>query len=157
MQIKQDYSDCLLFFRMGDFYELFFEDAETAARELQITLTARNPNAELKVPMCGVPYHACEEYLRQLLEKGHKVAVCDQVEDPGAAKGLVKREVTRVLTPGTVVEDSSLEARENNYLGALFWDASRGRGGLAWAEFSTGEWTGLELKRRMNSGSGCRR
>ncbi|RQD75484.1 MAG: DNA mismatch repair protein MutS [Desulfonatronospira sp. MSAO_Bac3] len=146
MQIKQDYPDCLLFFRMGDFYELFFEDAETAARELQITLTARNPNAELKVPMCGVPYHACEEYLRQLLEKGHKVAVCDQVEDPGAAKGLVKREVTRVLTPGTVVEDSSLEARENNYLGALFWDTSRGRGGLAWAEFSTGEWTGLELK-----------
>ncbi len=146
LQIKQEYPGCLLFFRMGDFYELFFEDAETAARELQITLTARKPNAETKVPMCGVPCHACEEYLRQLLEKGYKVAVCDQVEDPAAAKGLVKREVTRVLTPGTVVEDNSLAAKENNYLGALYWDHSKHQGGLAWADFSTGEWTGMELK-----------
>ena len=146
LSIKKEHPDCLLFFRMGDFYELFFEDARTAAKELQITLTARNPNSEIKVPMCGVPYHACQEYLRQLLEKGHKVAVCDQVEDAGASKGLVRREVTRVLTPGTVVEDTNLTAKENNYLGALYWDKSRNQGALAWAEFSTGEWSGLEMK-----------
>ncbi|MFN2267801.1 MAG: hypothetical protein ABR533_05960, partial [Desulfonatronovibrio sp.] len=102
--IKQENPGALLFFRMGDFYELFFEDAEVAARELQIALTSRNPNSEFRVPMCGVPHHSCDEYLRQLLEKGYKVAICDQVEDPGTAKGLVKRAVTRILTPGTVIE-----------------------------------------------------
>ncbi len=146
LHIKQEYPDCLLFFRMGDFYELFFEDAEVAARDLQITLTARKPNADTRIPMCGVPYHACQEYLRQLLEKGHKVAVCDQVEESGASRGLVKREVTRVLTPGTVVEDTSLAAKENNYLSALYWDGTKNHGALAWAEFSTGEWSGLELR-----------
>ncbi len=144
--IKQENPGALLFFRMGDFYELFFEDAEIAARELQIALTSRNPNSEVRVPMCGVPHHSCDEYLRQLLEKGYKVAICDQVEDPGTSKGLVKRAVTRILTPGTVVEESSLSAKEHNYLAALFWNDSQNRGALAWADFSTGEWTGLQLR-----------
>lgn len=144
--IKQENPGALLFFRMGDFYELFFEDAEIAARELQIALTSRNPNSEFRVPMCGVPHHSCDEYLRQLLEKGYKVAICDQVEDPGTAKGLVKRAVTRILTPGTVIEENSLSAKEHNYLTAIFWNDSQSRGALAWADFSTGEWTGLQVK-----------
>ncbi len=123
--IKENYQDCLLFFRMGDFYELFFEDAEIAAKELQIALTSRSPNAELKVPMCGVPHHAVNEYLKQLLEKGYKVAICDQIEDPKEAKGIVRREVTRVLTPGTIVEDLNLEAKNNNFLASIYWDETK--------------------------------
>ncbi|MFP4070925.1 MAG: DNA mismatch repair protein MutS [Desulfovibrionales bacterium] len=144
--IKGEYPDALLFYRMGDFYELFFEDAEHAARELQIALTSRNPNAEFKVPMCGVPHHAADEYISQLLEKGYKVAICDQVEDPKQAKGLVRREVTRVLTPGTVVEDSNLHSKEHNFLCSLFWDGHSGAGGLAWVDFSTGEWSGIHSR-----------
>ncbi|WP_031386894.1 DNA mismatch repair protein MutS [Desulfonatronum thiodismutans] len=147
--IKAAHPDALLFFRMGDFYELFFEDAETAARELQITLTSRNPNAENPVPMCGVPYHACESYLTQLLDKGIKVAICDQVEDPREAKGLVKRAVTRVLTPGTLVEDAGLEAKEHHFLAALFWDAQADFGGLAWVDVSTGECRGIRIRGQM--------
>jgi len=147
LQIKEQYPDALLFFRMGDFYELFFDDAETAARELQIALTSRNPKADLKVPMCGVPYHAVQEYLRPLLERRYKVAICDQMEDPGQAKGLVKRAVTRVLTPGTVLDDGSLQAKTHNYLAALCFDSRRDQGGLAWIDFSTGEWTGLSGKK----------
>ena len=146
LSIKGEYPDALLMYRMGDFYELFFEDAEVAARELQIALTSRDKNAEVPVPMCGVPHHALSAYLSQLLEKGYKVAICDQVEDPKQAKGLVKRQVTRVLTPGTVVDDANLQAKENNYLGAMFWDADERAGGLAWIEFSTGEWSGLFSK-----------
>jgi DNA mismatch repair protein MutS len=144
--IKQENPEALLFFRMGDFYELFFEDAETAARELQIALTSRNPNAEVRIPMCGVPHHSCDEYLRQLLEKGYKVAICDQVEDPASAKGLVKRAVTRVLTPGTIVEEKGLAAKEHNYLAALYWNETKNLGSVCWADFSTGEWTGLEVR-----------
>ncbi len=148
LQIKEDYKDCLLFYRMGDFYELFFEDAEIAARDLQITLTSRSsPNAEYRIPMCGVPYHAAETYLPQLLEKGHKVAICEQIEDPREAKGLVKRAVRRVLTPGTVVEDANLTAKGHNFLAALFWDEATGNGGLAWVDYSTGEWSGLALNK----------
>ena len=147
MQVKEEHPDALLFFRMGDFFELFFEDAEIAARELSITLTCRNPNSVSKVPMCGVPHHSAETYLAQLLEKGYKIAVCDQIEDPRQAKGLVKRAVTRVLTPGTVVEDITLTAKSHNYLAALFWDADKSQGGLAWVDFSTGEWSGLHSKR----------
>jgi DNA mismatch repair protein MutS len=147
MQVKAEHPDALLFFRMGDFFELFFADAEVAARELQITLTTRNPNSEAKTPMCGVPHHAVNAYLAQLLEKGYKIAVCDQIEDPRQAKGLVKRAVTRVLTPGTVVEDLSLNAKSHNYLAALFWDADKGAGGLGWVDFSTSEWSGLYSRR----------
>ena len=145
LRVKEENPGTLVFFRMGDFFELFFEDAEIAARELQITLTSRNPGADNPVPMCGMPHHAIDEYLRLLLEKGYRVALCDQVEDPKQAKGLVRREVTRVLTPGTVIEDLALDAKGHNFLGALFWDKDIG-GGLAWVDFSTGVWSGLQTK-----------
>jgi DNA mismatch repair protein MutS len=146
MRVKGEYPDALLFYRMGDFYEMFFEDAITAARELQIALTSRNPDAASPIPMCGVPHHAADAYLSQLLDKGFKVAVCDQIEDPKLAKGLVKRAVTRVLTPGTAVEDGNLRAKEHNFLAALFADPEERAGGLAWIDFSTGEWSGLFAK-----------
>ncbi len=146
LRIKEEHPDALLFYRMGDFYELFFEDAEIAARELSIALTTRNPNAEVKIPMCGVPHHAAEGYLAQLMDKGFKVAVCDQIQDPKEAKGLVERAVTRVLTPGTVVEDANLAAKAPNYLAALLFDADKAAGGLAWADASTGEFGGLHAK-----------
>ncbi|GFK94508.1 DNA mismatch repair protein MutS [Fundidesulfovibrio magnetotacticus] len=146
LSFKGEYPDCLLMYRMGDFYELFFEDAEVAARELQIALTSRDKNSDSPVPMCGVPHHAFNAYASQLTEKGYKVAVCDQVEDPRFAKGLVKREVTKVLTPGTVLDDASLQAKESSFLAALFWDADERAGGLAWLEFSTGEWEGLHAR-----------
>ena len=147
LNIKEQHPDALLFYRMGDFYELFYEDAEAAARDLQIALTSRNPNDETPVPMCGVPYHAAEHYLAKLLEKGHRVAICDQIEDPKQAKGLVKRAVTRVLTPGTVVEETNLKSGEHNYLAALFYNADSGSGGAVWLDYSTGEWSGLHDKR----------
>jgi len=147
LRFKEENPGALLFFRMGDFYELFFEDAETVSRAVQIALTSRNPNNENPIPMCGVPHHAVEPYLTQLLDKGYKIAICDQIEDPKEAKGLVKRAVTRVLTPGTVVEDSNLRSKENNYLASLFWDAAKGAGGVAWLDFSTGQWSGLESRR----------
>ena len=147
LRIKEGYPDALLFYRMGDFYELFFEDAEVASRELQIALTSRNPNAESPIPMCGVPWHAAEGYVSQLLNKGYKIAFCDQVEDPRAAKGLVERAVTRVYTPGTAVEDVSLEPKGHTYLGALFWSADTDRGGFAWVDVSTGYWAGLHVKK----------
>lgn len=147
LQVKKQHPDTLLLYRMGDFYEVFFEDAEVAARELQIALTCRNPNSKNKVPMCGVPHHAVRRYVGQLLGKGYKVTLCDQVEDPKQAKGLVKREVTRVLTPGTLSEDDDLTAKFHNYLASLYWDPDKGRGGLAWLDFSTGEWSGMTSRR----------
>ena len=109
--------DTILFFRLGDFYEMFFEDAKRAAPILDIALTQRN-----NVPMCGVPYHAAESYLARLIRAGLKVAVCDQVEDPSAARGIVRREITRIVTPGTVLEGDVLESRRNNFLAALHGD-----------------------------------
>ncbi|MDL2285610.1 DNA mismatch repair protein MutS [Desulfovibrio sp. OttesenSCG-928-F07] len=144
MGIKADYADALLFYRMGDFFELFFEDAKIVARELQLTLTSRNPKADDPIPMAGVPHHALEAYLPQLLEKGYKVVICDQIENPKEAKGLVKRAVTRILTPGTVVDESALQGKEHNYLGALYWDSEKGSGGFAWVDNSTGAWSGLQ-------------
>ena len=122
---KRQNPDALLFFRMGDFYELFFEDAQVAARELQITLTARDK--ERSVPMCGVPYHAADNYLSRLLRKGYRVAICEQMEDPKLTKKIVRREVTRVLTPGTAI-DPSLASERNNYLAALHLGAYLGAG-----------------------------
>lgn len=142
--IKAEHPESLLFYRMGDFFELFFADAETAARELQLTLTSRNPHAQSPVPMCGVPHHALDAYLPQLLEKGYKVVICDQIENPKEAKGLVKRAVTRVLTPGTVVDEAILNGKEPNYLGAVYWDADKEAGGFAWVDNSTGAWSGLQ-------------
>lgn len=146
LEIKKDYPDTLLFYRMGDFYELFFEDAEIASRELQLALTSRSRD-EGGVPMCGVPWHAAENYISVLVRKGYKIALCDQMEDPKQARGLVKRAVTRVMTSGTALEDANLEAKAHTYLGALFWNASRGAGGFAWLDVSTGAWTGIQSSR----------
>ncbi len=143
LEIKSQYPDALLFFRMGDFYELFFEDAQIASRELQITLTSRNPNSENPVPMCGVPHHAVREYLKVLLEKRYKVAICEQVEDPKKAKGIVKRAVTKVLTPGTVVEEIGLVDKRNNFLASALFDRSKDISALCWIDFSTGDWMGF--------------
>ncbi|NMB42463.1 MAG: DNA mismatch repair protein MutS, partial [Firmicutes bacterium] len=119
LQIKQNYQDAILFFRLGDFYEMFFEDAEVASRELEIVLTARDGGKGIKVPMCGVPHHAAESYLVRLIEKNYKVAVCEQVELPGESKGIVRREVTRVVTPGTIMAGQALEDKTHNYLIAV--------------------------------------
>src|SRR5690348_17684083 len=116
--IKKEHPQTLLFFRLGDFYELFFEDAVLASRELQITLTSRNKEKGIAVPMCGVPYHSAENYIAKLTRKGFKVAICEQMEDPKVAKKLVRREVTRVITPGTAA-DASLASDENNFLAAV--------------------------------------
>jgi len=140
--IKKEHPTALLFFRLGDFYELFFEDAVTAARELQITLTSRNKEKGLAIPMCGVPYHAAEGYISKLIRKGFKVAVCDQLEDTRLAKKLVRREVTRVITPGTAA-DSSLSSEENNFLAAVA--SGEGRAGFAALDLSTGEFRATEF------------
>ena len=109
LSIKDQYPDAILFYRMGDFYEMFFEDAQLAARVLEITLTSRNKNDESPVPMCGVPHRAARSYIARLINNGYKVAVCDQIEDPAQAKGLVKRDVVRVITPGMIIEDELLD------------------------------------------------
>jgi DNA mismatch repair protein MutS len=141
--VKRDHPNALLFFRLGDFYELFFDDAVIAARELQITLTSRNKEKGNSIPMCGVPYHAAENYISKLIRRGFKVAVCDQMEDPKVAKKLVKREVTRVMTPGTTA-DSQLSSEENNFLAAV---ASHGDFvGFAALDLSTGEFRATEFK-----------
>ena len=141
--IKQQVPNALLMFRLGDFYELFYEDAVTAARELEITLTSRNKEKGQAIPMCGVPYHAAEGYLSRLIQKGYRVAVCDQMETPSAGKKLVKREVTRVVTPGTATESALLRSHENNYLAAVFRNGTRA--GLAHVDISTGEFRATEV------------
>jgi len=141
--IKQQAPNALLMFRLGDFYELFYDDAVTAARELEITLTSRNKEKGQAIPMCGVPYHAAEGYLSRLIQKGYRVAICEQMEEAGAGKKLVKREVTRVVTPGTVTESSLLRSHENNYLAAICRSGTRA--GLAHVDISTGEFRATEL------------
>src|SRR5689334_22983895 len=140
--IKERHPNALLLFRLGDFYELFFEDAVVAAKELQITLTSRNKEKGIAIPMCGVPFHAAEGYISKLIRRGYKVAICDQVEDPRVAKKLVRREVTRVVTPGTAA-DSSLNAEENNFLAAVV--TSQDRAGFAALDLSTGEFRATEF------------
>jgi DNA mismatch repair protein MutS len=140
--IKQQVPQALLFFRLGDFYELFFEDAVTAARELGITLTSRNKEKEQAVPMCGVPFHAAEGYIARLIRKGYRVAICDQMEDPKQAKKLVRREVTRIITPGATTERNVLDEKQNNFLAAVFVRESRA--GVAIVDVSTGEFRCLE-------------
>lgn len=137
LQIKERYRDTILFFRLGDFYEMFFEDAEKASRVLDIALTSRNRSEESAVPLCGVPYHAATPYIGKLLDAGYKVAICEQVEDPKTAKGVVQREVVRVITPGTITDGEALDARDNSFLAAL----SRGKKGygLAVTDVTTGE------------------
>lgn len=137
LSIKKQYPYAFLFYRLGDFYELFFEDAVKVARLLELTLTSRNKNADEQIPMCGVPHHAAQGYIDSLIEMGYKVAICEQVEDPKQAKGMVKREVVQVVTPGTVMQSKTVNAKENNYLAAI---AALDRSiGLAYADLTTGE------------------
>ena len=141
---KLQYPDTLLLFRVGDFYETFAEDAVVVARDLNITLTSRQKDDEgNKIPLAGVPYHALEVYLAKLIRAGHKVAICDQVEDPKLAKGLVKREITRVVTPGTIIEPAMLDESSNNFLASVVQDG--GRMGLAFVDVSTGEFLTTEI------------
>src|SRR5579863_6899915 len=135
--LKQQVPNTLLMFRLGDFYELFLEDAITAARDLEITLTSRNKEKGAAIPMCGVPYHAADGYIARLIQKGHRVAICDQMEDASAGKKLVKREITRVVTPGTATDSLAVRSHENNYLAAV---SRLGKlAGLAYVDVSTGE------------------
>ncbi|HIY29251.1 MAG TPA: DNA mismatch repair protein MutS, partial [Firmicutes bacterium] len=135
-QIKEQNPDTLLFFRLGDFYEMFFEDAKIASRELDLTLTGRDCGLEERAPMCGVPFHSYENYLARLVAKGYKVAICEQMEDPATAKGLVKRDVIRVVTPGTILENSMLDEGKNNYLASVY--LQNGQAGICFADVSTG-------------------
>lgn len=134
LDIKQKYSDYILFFRLGDFYEMFFEDAENVSRELELALTSRAGS-----PMCGVPYHSCEIYLKKLIDKGYKVAICEQLTDPAASKGLVERDVIRLVTAGTVIESSMLNEDSNNYIACICTDREQGAAALVFADISTGE------------------
>src|ERR1700753_627520 len=127
--VKQQVPGALLMFRLGDFYELFFEDAVTAARELEITLTARNKEKGEPIPMCGVPYHSAEGYIARLIGRGYRVAICDQIEQAGPGKKLVRREVTRIVTPGTATDAHLLQSHESNYLAAI--SKSTTRAGIA--------------------------
>ena len=142
--IKQQVPNTLLMFRLGDFYELFYDDAVTAARELEITLTARNKEKGQPIPMCGVPFHSAENYIARLTQKGYRVAICDQMEAPAAATKLVRREVTRVITPGTTMNASLLRSHENNFLGAVMPDGARA--GLAFVDVTTGEFRASEME-----------
>ncbi len=137
LDIKAQNEDSLLFFRVGDFYEMFFEDAKTASSELDIVLTGKDCGLDERAPMCGVPYHACEAYIARLVEKGYKVSICEQTENPALAKGLVKREIIRVVTPGTVIEDTMLDEGKNNYLAAVAYTSDGA--GLCFCDASTGE------------------
>ncbi len=137
LQIKEENPDALLFFRLGDFYELFFDDAELVSRELELTLTGKDCGLSQRAPMCGVPYHAVDTYLARLIEKGYKVAICEQMTDPAESKGLVERAVTRVVTPGTVIETNMLDERQANYIMAL--SVQKNRAGVAFCDVSTGE------------------
>ena len=149
MKTKEQYKDCILFYRLGDFYEMFFEDAITASRELEITLTGRNCGMEERAPLCGVPYHAVEGYLNRLVQKGYKVAICEQVEDPKLTKGIVKREVVRIVTPGTNLNTQALDASKNNYLMCIVYLGDHF--GLSVADVTTGDYfvTELESERKL--------
>ena len=143
MQTKEEYKDCILFYRLGDFYEMFFDDALTASKELEITLTGKNCGLEERAPMCGIPYHAVDSYLNRLVSKGYKVAICEQVEDPKTAKGIVKREVIRVVTPGTNLDTQGLDETKNNYIMCIVYMADQY--GLSVADVTTGEYLVTEL------------
>ena len=135
---KEKYSDCIVFFRLGDFYEMFFEDAILVSRELELTLTGKECGLEERAPMCGVPYHSVELYLKRLVDKGYKIAICEQMTDPALSKGLVERDVIRIVTPGTLIESSMLEDDSNNYICTLYY-GNDGSCALCFADLSTGE------------------
>ncbi|MGN1320244.1 MAG: DNA mismatch repair protein MutS [Acutalibacteraceae bacterium] len=143
MEIKEQNKDCIIFYRLGDFYEMFFEDAKIGSEELELTLTGRDCGLDERAPMCGVPYHSCEGYISRLVEKGYKVAICEQVEDPATAKGIVKRDIVRIITPGTVIEGEMLDEARNNYLAAVY--LFDGKIGICFTDVSTGEAHATEI------------
>ena len=147
-ETKKQYEDCIVFYRLGDFYEMFFDDAITASRELEITLTGRDCGQEERAPMCGVPHHAAESYIAKLIAKGYKVAICEQLTDPKTTKGMVERDVIRVVTPGTIVESNMLEERKNNYIMAIFKTGIYF--GISLCDVSTGEFYASEVKQTNN-------
>ena len=148
LEKKEEYKDCILFYRLGDFYEMFFDDAITASRELEITLTGRACGLEERAPMCGVPFHSADLYIAKLISKGYKVAICEQLEDPKKAKGIVKRDVIRVITPGTVIESNLLDEKKNNFIMSivkmgLFF-------GTAVCDVSTGDFYATQITEENN-------
>src|SRR5690554_2985471 len=144
LDIHSQVKDAILFFRLGDFYEMFFDDAILASKELEITLTGRDCGLEERAPMCGVPYHSAQNYIAKLIEKGYKVAICEQVEEPSEAKGIVKREITRIISPGTITDEQMLEDNKNNYLLCIYLEDNNF--GLAITDVSTGEFMVSEIK-----------
>ncbi len=148
LETKEEYKDCILFYRLGDFYEMFFDDAITASRELELTLTGKDCGQEERAPMCGIPHHAAEIYVSRLIAKGYKVAICEQLEDPKETKGIVKRGVIRVVTPGTLVESNMLEERKNNFIMSIF--KSGIYFGISVCDISTGEFYSAEIKDSQN-------
>ena len=143
LKTKEEYKDCILFYRLGDFYEMFFEDAKIASKELELTLTGKSCGMEERAPMCGVPFHAVEGYLSRLVSKGYKVAICEQVEDPALAKGLVKREVVRIVTPGTNLNAQALDESKNNYVMSIVYVSDRY--GISVADVTTGDYFVTEV------------
>ena len=148
LETKEQYSDCILFYRLGDFYEMFFEDAITVSRELEITLTGKDCGLEERAPMAGVPFHAAEGYIAKLIAKGYKVAICEQLENAKGTKGIVKRGVVKVVTPGTVVESNMLEERKNNFIMSIYKIATYF--GIAVSDISTGEFYSSQIKEQNN-------
>ena len=149
IDIKKEYKDCILMFRLGDFYEMFFDDALVAARELEIALTKRATGNNNSSPMCGVPYHVADTYISKLVAKGYKVAVCEQLENPNEAKGIVKRGIVKIVTPGTTTNADNLKSDKNNYLMSLFWD----KFGLSisYADISTEDIYVTQIENQNNS------
>ncbi len=143
LDLKENYKDAIVLFRLGDFYEMFFDDAIKASRILDITLTGRDCGLEKRAPMCGVPYHAVDSYIAKLIAAGEKVAICEQLSDPKTTKGMVDRDVIRVITPGTVIEDNILDEKKNNYIASIYIDNNCAA--IAWADVSTGEFNCFEL------------
>ncbi len=156
LEIKKQHESCILFFRLGDFYEMFFDDAELVSRELELTLTGKDCGMQERAPMCGVPFHSCESYIARLVQKGYKVAICEQTEDPALAKGLVKRDVVRIITPGTVIEGSMLDESRHNYLASLWLQKEHQAIGLCFCDCSTGDihvtsLTGADIVQRLTN------
>ena len=148
IKTKEEYEDCILFYRLGDFYEMFFEDAETVSKELELTLTGKDCGLAERAPMCGVPFHAADNYINRLVEKGYKVAICEQMEDPKKAKGIVKREVIRVVTPGTNLYTQALDETKNNYIMSVAYISNRF--GIAFADVTTGAFMVTEVEKLRN-------
>ena len=148
LETKEQYKDCILFYRLGDFYEMFFDDAIKASRELELTLTGRDCGQAERAPMCGVPFHAAEVYISRLIAKGYKVAICEQLEDPRQTKGIVKRDVIRVVTPGTVIESNMLDEKKNNYIMSIYKNGLFF--GMSVCDISTGDFFSTQIKQSNN-------